>query len=72
MRERFVTKVPSVSDLTFFDLSNPMHLNQLFSRLEQIQKQEISGQDKREMPKALQNQSKIDEQIDDGKGAQMQ
>ena len=53
MRERFVTKVPSVSDLTFFDLSNPMHLNQLFSRLEQIQKQEISGQDKREMPKAL-------------------
>lgn len=27
MRERFVTKVPSVSDLTFFDLSNPLHLN---------------------------------------------
>ena len=38
-----VTKVPSVSDLTFFDLSNPMHLNKLFGRLEEIQIQEMGG-----------------------------
>jgi len=38
IRGRFVTKVPSVSDLTFFDLSNPIHLNQLYSRLDHIQK----------------------------------
>ena len=31
-----VSKVPSVTDLTFFDLSNPGHLNKLFSRLEDI------------------------------------
>lgn len=68
MRDRFVTKVPSVSDLTFFDLSNPMHLNQLFTRLEDIQQQEVTGQENREMPKALQNQSKIDEQINGGGG----
>lgn len=38
--EQKVSKVPSANstDLTFFDLSNPQHLNQLFSRLEGIQK----------------------------------
>ena len=35
--QRNPKKVPSVADLTFFDLSNPTHLNKLYSRLEEIQ-----------------------------------
>ena len=34
------SKVPSMADLTFFDLSNPTHLNKLFSKLEELQNQE--------------------------------
>ena len=53
--EQKVSKVPSVNstDLTFFDLSNPQHLNQLFSRLEGIQKQESSNSEDRFMPKVV-------------------
>ena len=41
-----VSEAPSVSNLTFFDLSNPQHLNQLFEKLELIQRLE-----QREVPK---------------------
>lgn len=45
--------MPSITDLTFFDLSNPVHLNKLFGRLEEIQKQESINSDSRELPKAV-------------------
>lgn len=40
-------------DMTFFDLSNPNHLNKLFERLEVIQMQESLNLGKRELPKAI-------------------
>ena len=48
-----ISKVPSVTDFTFFDLSNPQHLNKLFSRLEEIQ---LHENESRELPKAIRNQ----------------
>ena len=49
-----VSKVPSVTEMTFFDLSNAQHLNQLFTRLEDIQRQEcLTGTDVGEMPQLL-------------------
>ena len=53
LNDQNITKMPSITDLTFFDLSNPVHLNKLFGRLEEIQKQESINSDSRELPKAV-------------------